>query len=314
MTAPSITIQPQYATATVGQSAAQSFTVVDSGGTGPLNVQWQISTDNGGTFTNLSDGSGIAGSTTATLTISDFTSVGSTEYRALVTDANGVTATSNAAILTINPTPSSTNPNQNWLTQLYADLFHRPLDSFGLTTWSNLLNQGVSRTQVVQLIQSSLEYRTNVVEALYSSLLNRPADPSGLNTFTSFLGSGGTATLVEAAILGSAEYFQLHGGTNTGFLSAVYHDVFNRSLDTSGAQTWTFALANGSSLDAVARAILTSGESEVDEVQSLFSAFLHRPADSSGLNSFTTALQQGVSDEAVIAGVVGSEEYFARTQ
>jgi sugar lactone lactonase YvrE len=310
--APSITTQPQNVTATVGQSAALSFTIADSGGTGSLSVQWQISMDNGGTFTNLSDGSGVAGSATTTLTLSSFTTAGSAEYQAVVTDANGVTATSNAATLTVSDQPRL--PNQSWLSQVYADLLHRPLDPSGLATWSSLLNQGVSRTQVVHFIQSSLEYRTDVVEALYSSLLNRPADASGLNAFTALLGKGGTAQQVEAAILGSAEYFQLHGGSNSSFLSAVYQDVFNRALDASGAQTWGLALANGKSRDAVAAAILASMETDVDEVQSLFNEFLHRSTDSSGLNSFTTALQHGVSEEAVIAGIVGSDEYFARAQ
>jgi hypothetical protein len=311
---PSITTQPQNLTAGVGQSAAESFTIADSGGTGPLSVQWQVSTDNGGTFSNVSDGSGIAGSTTTTLTLSGFPTAGSSEYRAIVTDANGVSAASDVATLNVNAATNPGNPNQSWLSQVYADLLHRPLDPSGLATWGTLLNQGVSRTQVVQFIQSSLEYRTNIVEELYSSLLHRPADASGLNAFTSFLGEGGTAQQVEAAILGSAEYFQIHGGSNSGFLSAVYQDVLNRSLDTSGAQSWALALARGSSRYTVAGAILASLESDVKEVQSLFNTFLHRSVDPSGLNGFTADLQQGVSEGAVIAGIVGSEEFFARAQ
>jgi sugar lactone lactonase YvrE len=321
--APSITTQPQNVAATVGQSAAESFTVADNGGTGPLSVQWQVSRDHGGTFTNLSDGNGVAGSANTTLIVGSFTAAGSSDYRAIITDANGVTTGSNAATLTVNAMPSSGNPsppprpgnpNESWLSQAYADLLHRPLDPSGLATWSSLLNQGMSRTQVVQLIQSSLEYRTDVVEELYSSLLHRPADAFGLNTFTSFLGKGGTVQQVEAAILGSAEYFQLHGGSNSGFLSAVYRDVFNRSLDAGGANTWELAFASGQSRDTVVGAILASQESDGDEVQSFFTTFLHRSADPSGLNSFTTALQHGVSQEAAIAGIVGSDEYFARAQ
>jgi uncharacterized repeat protein (TIGR03803 family) len=307
--APSITTQPQNAVATVGQTVPKSFMIAASGGTAPLGVQWQISTNGGSTFSNLSDGNGVTGTTTATLTISSFPSTGSAAYRAIVTDANGVTATSNAATLTIAGTP-----NQSWLTQVYADFFHRPLDASGLATWGNQLNQGMSRTQVVQLIQTSLEYRTDVVEALYSQLLHRAADPSGLSAYTSFLGSGGTAEQVEAALLGSPEYFQLHGGTNNGFLSAVYQDVLNRALDAGGAQTWGALLAGGSSPAAVAGAILASLEAQTEAVESYFNEFLHRPADATGLNGFTMALQQGVPSETVIASIVGSDEYFARTQ
>jgi uncharacterized repeat protein (TIGR03803 family) len=313
-TPPIITTQPQSATATVGQSTSESFTIADSGGTAPLSVQWQVSTDGGSTFTNLSDGNGVSGSTTATLTINSFATSGSAEYQAVVSDANGVSVTSKAATLTINASTNPADPNQNWLTQVYADFFHRPLDPSGLATWEGLLNQGFSRTQVAQFIQQGLEYRTDVVEALYSKLLHREADSAGLDGFTTFLGGGGTAAQVEAAIMGSAEYFQLHGGTTDGFLNGVYQDAFNRALDSSGAQTWSSLLAGGSTQQAVAGAILASLEAQTDAVQSYFTQYLNRSADPSGLNGFTTALQQGVSTDMVIASIVGSEEFFNLAQ
>jgi hypothetical protein len=135
-----------------------------------------------------------------------------------------------------------------------------------------------------------------------------------LNAFTSFLGNGGTAAEVEAALLGSAEYFQLHGGSNNSFLSAVYQDVLSRALDDSGAQTWGSLLAGGSTREAVAGAILNSAEAETDQVQGFYNEFLHRPADPAGLNGFVTALQQGEAAEQVIASIVGSDEYFAQAQ
>jgi hypothetical protein len=312
--APSIGTQPQDATALVGQAASESFTVAVSGGTAPLVVQWQVSTDNGVTFTNLVDGAGVAGATTTTLTVSGFTAAGSVKYQALVTDANNVSVTSNAVTLTINAPSSGATPDESWLGQVYTDFFNRPVDPSGLTTWSALLNQGVSRTQVVLYIESGTEYRTDVVQALYGKLLHRSADSSGLNTFVSFLGNGGTAEQVETAIIGSAEYFQLHGGTNDGFLNGVYQDVLNRALDASGAQSWGAQLASGTTPATVAKAILASAESDTDEVQSLYGQFLHRPADASGLTGFTAALQQGVPNEIVIANIVGSDEYFGRAQ
>src|SRR5207302_7728964 len=99
--APAITTQPHGTSATVPYSTSFPSSITASGGTGLLSYQWQLSTDNGVTFTNLSDGSGIVGSSTPTLTVSGFTAAGSPEYRAIVTDANHVSATSTAATLTI---------------------------------------------------------------------------------------------------------------------------------------------------------------------------------------------------------------------
>src|SRR5207302_10759261 len=86
--APSIIAQPQNATATVGQTASTSFTIAANGGTTPLAVQWQISTDHGASFTNLRNGNGVAGATGTSLTISGFSTAGSAEYQAVVTDAS----------------------------------------------------------------------------------------------------------------------------------------------------------------------------------------------------------------------------------
>jgi hypothetical protein len=203
---PSIATQPMDQSAVVGQTSPASFTITTSGGNMPLTIQWQVSVDHGVSFSNLSDGTGVSGATTATLTVSGFDAAGPREYRAVVTDAANVTATSNVAILTIN-TPLT--PNQHFLSQVYNDFFHRPVDASGLATWSAVLDQGVPRIRVVSLIQSSFEYRADVVGALYTKVLHRAVDPSGLNTFTLVLGNGGTALQVEVALIGSAEYFQL---------------------------------------------------------------------------------------------------------
>src|SRR5262249_5008551 len=111
--APNITTQPQSATATVGQSASRSFSAAASGGATPLTVQWWISTDNGHTFSSLSNGNGVSGATSTTLTINSFASAGSVEYQAIFTDSNGVTATSSAATLTVNAAAVVTTQPQN---------------------------------------------------------------------------------------------------------------------------------------------------------------------------------------------------------
>jgi hypothetical protein len=178
-----------------------------------------------------------------------------------------------------------------------------------------VLAQGGTHVHVVQGIESSLEYRTTVLQALYLKLLRRQADLSGLNVFINFLSNGGTAGQAEAIIIGSPEYYQLHSSTNTGFLTGLYQDVLNRSsVDSSGAQAWGQALSGGASPQAVATAILGSFESDQDEVQGLYNQLLHRPAETSGLNAFTNALQQGMTNELVIALFTSSPEYYTRAQ
>ena len=90
-TPPSITQQPTNRTVVAGQSA--SFTAAASGTPTPT-VQWQVSTNGGATFTNVS------GATSTTYAFTVFYSQTGNQYRAVFTSSAG-TATTNAALLTV---------------------------------------------------------------------------------------------------------------------------------------------------------------------------------------------------------------------
>src|SRR5437870_3780684 len=83
--------------------------------------------------------------------------------------------------------------SEAFVSAVYPDLLHRPVDPSGLEHWSRFLEQGMSRTDVAREITRSLEYRTNLVQNLYGSLLGRAADPTGLRDALSFIAAGGTS-------------------------------------------------------------------------------------------------------------------------
>ena len=99
--APVVTTNPQNQSVTAGQNA--TFTAAASGTPTPT-VQWQVSTDGGSTFSNITNN---ASATTTTLTLSAAAqTLNGNEYRAVFTNAN--TATTSSATLTVNPAPSGT--------------------------------------------------------------------------------------------------------------------------------------------------------------------------------------------------------------
>jgi predicted outer membrane repeat protein len=201
-------------------------------------------------------------------------------------------------------------PNERYVGALYQELLHRATDP-GAVVWVNLLNQGGSPTVVVQGIENSGENRGLQVQALYQHYLHRQADAGGLSTFVNALAGGSTVEQVAAALVGSAEYFQLHGGTNSGFVSALYQDALNRAPD-GGSQAFLQALANGVSRTAVAAMIFASPEFLQDLVQADYTTFLGRSADPTGLAAFVKALQTGTTDQGILAAILGSPEAFAR--
>jgi hypothetical protein len=80
---------------------------------------------------------------------------------------------------------------------------------------------------------------------------------------------GGTTEQVESLIAGSAEYFQVRGGgTDLGFLQALYQDALNRAIDPAGQMTFSQALAKGATRAQVAAAVFTSLEFRQDLVES----------------------------------------------
>lgn len=210
--------------------------------------------------------------------------------------------------------------NQSFIYQVYLDLLHRQVDPSGMPFFSGELDQGVSRAQVIQSIENSLEYRTDQVEALYQSYLGRSADPSGLASSlnlllnaSSYLPSQVLYLQLQANILGSAEYYQNRGGgTNEGFLSALYHDVLGRAIDPSGAITFGVALANGMSRTLVAKAVLSSVEADQRIVETDYMNYLQRQADPLGMEVWVNLLRQGGGSDAVTMAIIASDEYFSR--
>jgi uncharacterized protein (TIGR03118 family) len=202
--------------------------------------------------------------------------------------------------------------NARFVDQIYQDLLGRQADAAGLAGWVNMLEQGMTRAQVVAAIENSPEYQTVLVQKAYQQFLHRSAEQGGLNGWVAFLQQGHTVEQMEAGIIGSAEYFQTRGGgTNNGFLAALYQDALNRNIDAGGQAGFGAALGNGATRSQIAATVLTSQEGLQNDVQGFYRNLLGRPADNSGLNTFVTALQQGATDQEVLAVIAGSDEFFA---
>ncbi len=205
-----------------------------------------------------------------------------------------------------------TTVTQAFVEQAYLDLLQRPADPNGLAGWSSQLDAGLmTRTQVAQALMNSDEYRMLKVNQLYEQYLSRPADPMGLSGFVSFLRGGGTLEQVAAYLIGSPEYFNGHGGgSNDGFVKALYEDALGRPVDAPSEAYWDQVLSLHVPTSQIATAILSSAEYDTDLVMGFYQTFLRRAADTNGLNGNVKYLQGGGRDEIVIAALVGSPEYL----
>jgi hypothetical protein len=159
---------------------------------------------------------------------------------------------------------------------------------------------------------ASEEYRDHEVTGIYEQFLRRAPDTAGLDYWSHLLASGGNRNQVRAAILASDEYFAKQGnGTNAGFVTALYHDLFSRAPDPAGAASWTQLLDTGRSRTRVAAGMMASAEFVLDEVNAFYAEVLNRAPDGNGQAYFQELLSAGAPPEQAIFQMAVSQEYYS---
>ena len=237
-------------------------------------------------------------------------------FSVTVSRTGGPSATAGGVATIVEPTladATAGTPVTRWVNEIYTDLLNRNADAGALAYWSGQVSAGLSRTQVVAAIEGSAEYRGDEVQTVFETYLHRAAEPSAQAFGTQYLVDHSVEQLAEL-VIGSSEYYQNRGGgTNDGFLDALYSDALHRAVDDSGRAYFDRLLSSGTSTSQVAAMIFASDEYLNDLVDSFYLELLDRPADSGGQAYFAGQLKQGVSDGQVIALLAGSDEYFAKT-
>lgn len=160
-----ISQQPSGATGCVGTNAV--FTTAASG-TG-LAYQWQVSTDGGANWTN------ITGATSATLTVSITAALNNNRYRALITSTcNTAGTTTNAATLTayaipvVTASPQSVSKCVGTATTFTvgasdATAYQWQVSTDGGTTWTSIAGATTASLPLTNLTLSQNGYRYRVI-------------------------------------------------------------------------------------------------------------------------------------------------------
>ncbi|MGH7138163.1 MAG: DUF4214 domain-containing protein, partial [Pirellulales bacterium] len=210
-------------------------------------------------------------------------------------------------------------PDQNYVQEMYRDLFDRQAEPTGRQDWVGLLESGVPRVTVAYemiKVATSEEFQIDMVNSLYQQYLHRAPDAGGQNFWVAYLYSpGGTIEGMAEALIGSNEYYQTRGGgTVSGFLHALFEDALGREIDSGALTYFSGLIAHGQSTYEIATMIFLSGEYQSIRVNELYEQLLDRPADPAGLASFAAELAQGMTDELIMAQMLSSDEYFAKAQ
>ena len=242
----SVTIQPTSQTICEGNNV--SFTVTGSG-TGVI-YQWQVSTDGGTTWTNVTNAGVYSGATNATLTITAATfSLNNNRYRCQLSNATCTTpAVSSAVILTVNTLPSiSAQPQNATICTSGNNIFSVTAGGTGITyqwqvsiaggcagPWVNISNGGVySGATTAALTITAAPVTMNGYA--YRCIVNGTCTP--VVTSNCVLLSVGSAVTIttqptdQTVCSGSSPGF-IVAGSGTGIL-------YQWQLSTDGGTTWT---------------------------------------------------------------------------
>jgi hypothetical protein len=143
----------------------------------------------------------------------------------------------------------------------YLGLLGRAPDDAGLAHWVAQLEGGLPPERLVRELAASTEHVAHVVAVAYRTFLQREPDAAGLAWWAEHLTSTRSLASLRAELAGSPEYLAVRaGGTDVGFVDAVYGDVLGRAPDAAGRSYWLGRLDAGISRRAVSRAILVSNE------------------------------------------------------
>jgi alpha-tubulin suppressor-like RCC1 family protein len=187
--APSVTKQPASLTVDAGQGA--TFEATASGFPAPT-VQWEVSTDGGGTW------SAVAGATATQLTIaSTVTSEDGNEYRAAFTNAAG-SVTSTTATLTVHAPPVVTQQPEGTTIEVGASaVFEAAASGFPTPTvqWEVSTNSGSTWSVISGATSNQL------------TIENAQASQSWYQYRATFTNAGGNATSNAAMLTVASNHF-----------------------------------------------------------------------------------------------------------
>lgn len=159
------------------------------------------------------------------------------------------------------------------------------------------------------------------LKAAYRCLLAREATPGDLGIWKPKLQGGSTRHKIYSEIFLSPEYQGL-SRSDSDFVKDAYRAYFGREADEVGLQSWTSALARGSSRAKVLDDLAASEEYRFPKgrfvkacakgeefVKQAYQTVLHREADAGGLAGHLSRLQKGEAREVILKSFFLSEEY-----
>ncbi len=225
------TINAQPAGTTVCEGNNASFTVNASGTS--ISYQWQVSTDGGTSWTNIS------GATSATLDLTAVTaSMNGNRYRAVLVSCSPAGLNSDAAILTVNAAAAiNTQPaNANACTGTDATFSVSAAGTALNYQWQISTDGGVTFTDISGATNSTYTVtgvNTGMTGQLYHVIISNLCTP-GVTSANATLTVSNNASIVSQPVNST-----VCEGSNSSFNAGATGTGYQWQVSTDGGATWT---------------------------------------------------------------------------
>lgn len=208
------------------------------------------------------------------------------------------------------PGPSPTD--RAFVLSAYADVLGRAASDAEVYGWTSLLARGTPRTAIASGFNNSDEYRLHMIDTAYQTVLGRDAESSGRQSWLSGMRRGTLQPDDTHRIFLSTEEFYLGagGGTDAGYIEALYLDVVGRPAEASGIDYWTTRLRQVGR-DSVVNGFWFAPETLNRQASTMFVHFLGRDASSSDVADWAGIIRSSGPTRARDL-LMSSAEYGAR--
>ncbi len=206
------------------------------------------------------------------------------------------------------------SPAMSYVLAAYADVLHRtpPITDSGVQYWTSQIASGRSRADIAGSFNNSDEYRNLQITAAYRDVMRRAPDPGGAAYWLSQMQSGALQPDdVHRTFLIADEFYDFQGGgTDVGYVTALYEDVIGRSPDADGLGYWVGVL-RWSGRAAVVNGLWFADETFNVRVNQAYLDLLGRNAWPSEQISWSAVARQ-IGLTGMRTWVMASDEYWNR--
>lgn len=204
-----------------------------------------------------------------------------------------------------------TSANARYITDAYQTLLGRAADDAGLDYQLARLAAGGDRSREAMSwsLAFSPEGSRLEVNRAYSDLLGRSPDDAGATYWTAHLQGHGVVDLRVLLLASDELRLRSGGGTDTGWIGALYTAVLGRGPDSDGQQYWLGRLQAGVPRALVAASIYQSDEALGRRVQALYTEILSRGATGAEQTA-GVAVIRATDERNLRARLIASDEAF----